>query len=99
MKKNIIISILGTLLGVLIALIIIGFISESNDIKKEINLMKQNFVQGCTEDGGATYMFCSCAYDKLIEKYGKDGFETIVENYGITGQLPDEVWVSTLSCI
>lgn len=59
--------------------------------------IKQDFMEGCTENGGNTE-FCSCSYDGVVNKYGIDGFRKLAIEMEDTGVLPEEVLNEGINC-
>lgn len=101
MKKNIIIAILSTFLISWVVLVIIGLsINKNDDVKKTdgMQVFKDAYVEGCTEDGNATFTQCSCSYDKMLEFYGEDGFLKMAANYVEDEELPAGAIKAILPC-
>jgi hypothetical protein len=62
--------------------------SSVNNETKIIETMKEGFIDGCISED-ATYSYCSCSYDKLMDAWGVDKFVTVSIQYEETGELPD----------
>lgn len=60
--------------------------------KSVTNEFKDSFMQGCMDsseyDSVKLYDYCSCSYDKLETKLGKDGIVDFGIQYSKTGELP-----------
>lgn len=68
--------------------------------KQKINL-EQTFVNGCVEAGGNN-AYCSCVYNNLINKTGKEGFMDLVQKFtngNITDEQANLMVESTNNCI
>ncbi len=63
-------------------------VSTATDVNALNDRFKNNFMTNCI-GGKANYAYCSCAYNKLVEKNGLSGFVNISDEYDKTGKLPD----------
>lgn len=108
MKKETIIAILATVVGVFIALLVIGLIenkkeresltSVDNSNAQEIQgNMRTDFIEGCSEEVSAG--ICTCMYDTLENKYGIDGIADMTADYLKTGEVGDKYLNTAMSCI
>ena len=75
-----------------VALVVIAIVFNSGDSSKEIDFVKEavnngadfngeqfkgDFVEGCSEDGDATYKECACMYDYIVDQ--KNGFDSMLD--------------------
>ena len=54
------------------------------------DVYKDGYMEGCVSDA-ATYTFCSCSYDSLIKRLGKEGLLKMSLDYLQTEQIPESV--------
>ena len=60
--------------------------------KSEIAIdVKSNFIEGCVEDGDASYTLCVCAYNSLRSQLGDEGIIDLSLDYLKTEQIPEKV--------
>ena len=60
---------------------------------------KESFIGGCIGED-ASYSFCSCAYDSLLNQLGEEGVIDLSMNYLKTEQIPEKVMTNVLkSCL
>jgi hypothetical protein len=95
MKKETLQGIIGVTILVLVgvgAYFLVSFgtkkVVEKVDNTKVTEVMRGSFVESCVSDT-ATYAYCSCAYDKLINAWGVDKFVNESIKMLDTGELPD----------
>lgn len=71
--------------------------------KSVTNEFKDSFMQGCMETGEIDtvklYDYCSCSYDKLETKLGKDGIIDFGTEYSKTGKLPEGTIETISECV
>ena len=93
------------IIGIVIAFLILYLIGSRNQPKYETNSpaysnneLKQSFIEGCIEED-ATYEYCSCAYEYLIDAYGLSKVIEISIEFDETGVIPDELWGAVKHCM
>lgn len=90
MKKNIIISVLSTIVVVFIILMIVGLTTKEEvaqpDFKETI---KENFMNACVPEGEGLYSFCNCSFEALYEELGSDGLVELENELIRTNELPE----------
>jgi hypothetical protein len=64
---------------------------------------RDSFVEGCSEDGDATYKECACMYDSLEDRYGFDfilDFSVdVLEGKELTNRQTDRLMNAVMDCI
>lgn len=86
---------------VIVLCIIIGAYSTKEEkkvvsvpVEKKTSLsseFKENFIEGCMEDGTYSYTLCSCSYNSLENQLGTEGVWDLSINYIKTEEFPEEV--------
>jgi hypothetical protein len=102
MKKETIIAILATVVGIFIILMIIGLTAKDEEminvpITSTSQEFREGFMEGCIGDD-ATYQECDCAYTKLENKYGTQGILDLSAEYIKTEQIPADAVAEILVC-
>lgn len=104
MKKTIAITILSTMVVIFIILLTIGLnTKEATPVKSEktntyMNRFKSEFMSSCVSEN-ATYAYCSCTYEDLLNKLGENGFIKMSVKYTDDEIIPDEIIDSAKQCI
>lgn len=93
------------IIGIVIAFLILYLIGSRNQPKYETNSpaysnneFKQAFIEGCIEED-ATYEYCNCAYEYLVDTHGEDRVIDISVEYAKTNVIPDELWGAVKHCM
>lgn len=68
-----------------------------NEDKKIEQQLRENFMQGCTEDGN--YKYCVCVYEDLFKTLGKKGFIEMSLKYESDEIIPTSVETSVYKCL
>lgn len=101
--KDIILSVLITIVAVTVALIWIGTvenkkeaeITTQNEVKEQ---SKESYMSACVSDG--LYEFCSCTFDEMYNKVGLEGMQRIDKEIGNNnGELTKEAEDITKVCL
>lgn len=82
-------------------LMIIAAMSNKKDEPKMITIpqessvvapdtLKDTFMSGCVSDT-ATYAFCSCSYDSMFTRIGKEGIINMSLTYSQTNQISESI--------
>ena len=63
-----------------------------------MEVFKTSFIEGCMDGDAVKFAMCNCAYDKMLNKYGVDGFLKISTDYIKTQQMPESVVTTIIGC-
>ena len=108
--KNILMLIGGLVIGLVIFSAITGIYTASQapvitplpvvTPTQEIDTsgMKKVFTDSCTDEG-ASYLYCSCVFDDIIDKHGVKNFINMALEFNETDSLDDEMIGSIAECI
>lgn len=103
MKKETIIAVLLTIIGVFLLLVIIGLTSkEETQVMTPVEVsstFKDSFVSGCAEGSDTTYTQCACMYDTIVKNIGTDGMADMSANYLKTGKIPNNILIMVTPCV
>jgi ribosomal protein L37AE/L43A len=72
-----------------------------SDAKKQLankEIAKKEFVTSCATDPSKK-AYCSCAFDKMINKIGKNGIIAVFQNFNTTGKLDAGIVDLLSSCV
>lgn len=108
-KNIIVIAVLIVVVGVIFSVGSKDTVSEklaTPEVKQSTsNELKDGFMGGCMEnkdnefDSVKLYDYCSCSYDKLETKLGKDGIVDFGTEYNKTGKLPEGTIETISECM
>jgi hypothetical protein len=92
-------------LAVIFTIFSISILSSINtnrlNIKKQLaqnEIAKKEFMTNCAVNS-ANEDYCSCAFDKMINKIGKEGIITVFQNFNTTGKLDAGIVDLLSSCV
>lgn len=101
MKKNIIISILTTIVVGFTILAIIGMNMEDEVVPTQastVNVYRDIFIEGCTSED-AKYGYCSCVYDDAVDQYGETKALKMFTDLANAEEISDEVMKLITKCL
>lgn len=58
---------------------------------------RHEYISSCNVNG-ASIRYCICTYDYIEEQYGSDRLIEFADEYGLTGELPEELFDAVYEC-
>lgn len=103
MKKTIIIAITIIVLATIVGMVVV--LTKENTVKIPLEqknsseqVLRSGFLEGCLEDGTATYSQCDCMFEELYNKYGEERFIKMSLEYSESEELPESFISTVLKC-
>lgn len=101
---KILVAVISTLLISLLVIILIGTRAINKEEKAqnspvEFSQYKENFINGCSEDGDVSKKTCECMYNAIMSKYGNDGMVQMATEFINDGSVSDKFVNTAMQCI